>query len=62
VKNEVKVIVAYLYRIVPIGTIVVSPLMNIQTFLMKEKQDSILVLFQGRLMTIAEKNEIIENN
>lgn len=29
---------------------------------MKEKQDSILVLFQGRLMTIAEKNEIIENN
>jgi hypothetical protein len=29
---------------------------------MKEKQQSILVLFQGRLMTIEEKNEIIENN
>lgn len=28
---------------------------------MKEKQETILVLFQGRLMTIAEKNEIIES-
>lgn len=28
---------------------------------MKERQETILILFQGRLMTIAEKNEIIEN-
>lgn len=28
---------------------------------MKERQETILVLFQGRLMTIAEKNEIIES-
>lgn len=29
---------------------------------MKDRQETILVLFRGRLMTIAEKNEIIENN
>lgn len=28
---------------------------------MKEKQESILILFRGRIMTIAEKNEIIES-
>lgn len=28
---------------------------------MKEKQQNILILFRGRLMTIAEKIEILEN-
>ena len=28
---------------------------------MRELQETILVLFRGRLMTIAEKNEILEN-
>lgn len=28
---------------------------------MKEKQENILILFRGRLMTIAEKIEILEN-